>query len=397
MLVNTKRLVQMLDTELLDGLVVTTQENVHYMTGILSVSLTLFPHDGQCYAVIDRDQPDKPFFISSVGEMDQILDGFGNLRGTMTFGKFFRELPEGAVLTGSESQLFNATIHQHAITPLDAIVDTLKALGIHNKRVGIDELGLRSGYFEALKERLPDAEFVKASSMIRWVRCVKTEEEIRRLSAAVRVTEQAILASVAIAREGITEQEMAREFERSLASQGALPRLTCLRFGRNGVGGQVLPDRTPLRQGDTIWFDVGCLYNGYWSDIARVFALGEPCERAIHIYNAMLAGEEHAIQATRAGMTGGELFDLIMETTRQAGVPHYQRHHVGHGIGAEMYEAPVIGPGVDIVIEDGMVLNVETPYYEYGLGALHVEDPFVVRQNGNQLLTSLCRELRIID
>src|SRR5690606_22675585 len=136
-----------------------------------------------------------------------------------------------------------------------------------------------------------------------------------------------------IVRPGVTEYEIAREFERSIVSQGAKPRITLVRIGRNGVSGQVLSDDTPLNPGETIWFDVGCTYMGYWSDIARIFSLGEPSQRMRDFYRAMLVGEDAGIEAARAGMTAGELFDLTVEAVREAGVPHYKRHHVGHGIG----------------------------------------------------------------
>ena len=96
-------------------------------------------------------------------------------------------------------------------------------------------------------------------------------------------------------------------------------------------------------------------------------------------------------------MTGGELFELIMQASRAAGFPEYRRHHVGHGIGLEVYEAPLLAPGNQDVIEAGSVVNIETPYYEFGLGALHVEDPFLVKPDGNhELLTTLGRELHVL-
>jgi Xaa-Pro aminopeptidase len=110
----------------------------------------------------------------------------------------------------------------------------------------------------------------------------------------------------------------------------------------------------------------------------------------------MLVGEQAAIEQARPGMTGGQLFDLTLEATRAAGAPHYRRHHLGHGIGAEVYEQALIAPGNAEIIEEGSVVNIETPYYEYGLGAVHVEDPFVVRASGSELLTSLSRELMVL-
>ncbi len=399
MLINVERLLTMMEKRRLDGLVATTLENVHYFSGVWSISLRMFPHEGQCYAIVTRDRPTEPVVVSSTGEVDQVLDGYPQIRGTVNFGTFYRELPEGVELTAQESRLKAMSVDPvGAAGPLDGLIDALHKMGLADQRVGVDEMGLRAGFFDALGERLPEMDVVPASDLIRWVRRVKTAEEIHRIRAVARITENAILAAVAIAREGVTEEEMAREFLRSIVSQGASPRFNLIRFGRNAVAGQIEPDRTPLKKGDIIWFDVGCVYRGYWSDIARNFCLGEPDPRARQLYRAMLEGEERAIAEARPGMTGGELFDLTMDAVRQAGAEHYRRHHVGHGIGAEVYEQPLLAPGVETKIEAGMVINVETPYYEFGLGALHVEDPFVVGSDGdNVLLTTMGRDLHIID
>lgn len=152
----------------------------------------------------------------------------------------------------------------------------------------------------------------------------------------------------------------------------------------------------PLQSGEAIWFDVGGVVRGYWYDIARVFCVGEPSTKLASYYAAMLAGEQRAIAAARPGMTGGELFDLTVEAVRESGVPHYQRHHVGHGIGVEVYDDVLITPHNDDIIEEGTVVNIETPYYEFGFGAVHVEDPFVVSASGNRLLTTMPRTLGVV-
>lgn len=399
MLVHVERLAQAMDREGLDAIVATTLENVHYFSGIWSVSLQMFPHEGQCYALLTRDRLTEPVVVGPVGEIDQVLDGFPTIRDAVPYGRFYREHPEGVALTEAEVRLKQIAVEQApAPGPLEGLEEALRRHGLVEGRVGVDELGLRAGFWERLADALPRADLRPASELIRWVRRVKTEEEIRRLRIAARITENAILAAAAVFREGVTEDEVAREFQRSVVSQGGWPRFRLIRFGRNAVAGQVEPDRTPLRKGDVVWFDVGCVYQGYWSDIARNVSLGEPSARARQIYQAMLAGEQAAIEAARPGMTGGQLFDLTVEAVRRAGAPHYRRHHVGHGIGAEVYEAPLLAPGVEVPLEAGMVINIETPYYEFGLGALHVEDPFVVGPGGdNRLLTTLTRDLIVVE
>ena len=402
MLVNVNRLQARMDEQGLDGIVATTLPNVHYFAGFWSLALSGFPYEGQCYAVISRDDPTQPIVVSSTVELDQVQDGIAAgfpIKGTINFGTFYREGPfDGVQLSEEEQFLKKISMDRDPLAgPLQGLVAALRQMGLEGKKVGVDELGLRSDVSEGVQEKLPGTEFVKSSALLRWVRKVKTPEEIRRLREVVKMTERAILAATGIARRGVTEYEVAREFERSLVSQGGRPQFSLIRFGRNAVAGQREHSRTELQEGDVIWFDTGAVYNGYWSDIARGFSLGAPGRRAHQIYQAMVAGEESGIAQARVGMTGGELFEITMEATRAAGAPHYRRHHVGHGIGSEVYEAPLLAPGNTDLVEAGSVINIETPYYEFGLGGLHVEDPFVVREDGNhELLTTLPRSLQVL-
>ncbi len=402
MLVNTQRLQDAMDEQGLDGIVAATLPNVHYFAGFWSLALSGFPYEGQCYAVVTRDEPAHPIVVSSTVELDQVQDGLDagfSIKDTVNFGTFYREGPFLDVQLNEDEKFLKSIAMERDPQdgPLQGLVAALEQCGLSDKKVGLDQLGIRNDVLESLPDALPGANFVHASRLLRYVRMVKTPEEIRRLREVVKITERAILAASAIARRGVTEYEVGREFERSIVSQGGRPQFSLIRFGRNAVAGQRNHSRTELQEGDVIWFDTGAMYDGYWSDIARGFSLGEPSKRAAEIYSAMVAGEKEGIARTRAGMTGGELFDVTMEATRAAGAPHYRRHHVGHGIGSEVYEAPLLAPGNSDVIEVGSVINIETPYYEFGLGGLHVEDPFVVREDGDhELLTTLPRELQVL-
>lgn len=389
MLAHVERLKRKMADENLDGLVAATTENVHYLTDIKSVSLHLHPYFGQCYAIITRDAPEKVIFVSSTGEIDQVLDGSANIIEAVNFGVFYREDHTGEALPQREQRLQTLTNNPAQPNGAAALASALKKVGLAGKRVGLDENGFRIGVEAALRKELATTHLVPASASFAWVRRVKTAAEVRRIGRAARITEQAIAAAVSIAQLGVTERELALEFNRSIVSQGARPEFTMIRFGRNSVGGQIKPDRTPLQKGDTIWFDVGCTCDGYWSDIARTFSFGEPSARIVELYRAMAAGEREGIERTRPGMTGADVFHLTVQAVRDNGEPRYRRHHVGHSIGAEVYEQPILNDSSDVVIEPGMVINIETPYYEFGVGAVHVENPFVVSENGaNVLLTS---------
>ena len=81
---------------------------------------------------------------------------------------------------------------------------------------------------------------------------------------------------------------------------------------------------------------------------------------------------------------------------RREGIPHYQRSHVGHGIGLDGYDAPNIAPSNSEVFEEGMVICVETPYYEMGFAGLQVEDTMVITKDGVDSFMLSSTELQIL-
>lgn len=397
MLVNIARLKARLDEDGLDGLVATTASNNLYLTGIENTSLELFPHTAQAYTVITRDDPTRLFYITSTGSLSHILNMPQRPAGVISFGQFYREEIEGSELSADEHYLMQiSSIETRALSPLDGLVHAFEELHLDDKRVGVDERGLLPGYFSQLKERV-SGEMLPASQVFHWIRMVKTEAEIRRIQQAAAMTDHALTAIRGIIRPGVSEYELAREFERSIVSQGGRARATLVRIGSNGSSGNARPGNRRLQMGETVRFDLASTLNGYWADIARIFCLGEPNQRMREIYHAMLIGENAALEQAHAGMTAHELYEATMHAVKSAGVPHYRRHHVGHGIGAEVYDPPLIAPSVDTALEEGMIINIETPYYEYGFAAVHVEDPFLITSDGNQLLTTFNRELTIIE
>jgi Xaa-Pro aminopeptidase len=82
---------------------------------------------------------------------------------------------------------------------------------------------------------------------------------------------------------------------------------------------------------------------------------------------------------------------------REAGVSDYDRHHVGHGLGLDVYDFPVLTSAEEAPIEAGMVVSVELPYYELGYGGLQPEDPVVVTDDGPQILTVTRSRIEVRD
>jgi Xaa-Pro dipeptidase len=393
---NTNRLRTMLRDSHIDGVLVGTMENVRYITGLNSVALEMFPHAGQVFAVFTAAHPQDFIFVSSRCEMDQFLDSAGSIPQPIGYGTFFREPTQDAVALDERDRRLAAAGGDgvNPTTPAIAAAQALRRLGLQAARIGYDEEGVRADVLDQLRHQLPSAQLIPVGGLLRRVRKVKTAAEIQSLTSAAGAAESAIIAALTMAEAGCTEKDLVVALEMELARHGARPRFSLIKIGADAVAGQTRPTDRPLASGDAIWFDIGCTLDGYWADIARTSFFGGPSTaRHESYYQAMRAGVDAAFASAKPGMTGAQLYDLTVEAVRSAGVPHYRRNHVGHGIGVEVYDPVLIRPDSVEELELGTVVNIETPYYEFGFGAVHIEDPFVLSESGNRWLTTLSRDI----
>jgi Xaa-Pro aminopeptidase len=107
-------------------------------------------------------------------------------------------------------------------------------------------------------------------------------------------------------------------------------------------------------------------------------------------------GVQRAYELLKPGLKIAELFDQVVGTVRKEGIPHYNRSHVGHGIGIEGYDPPNIAASNTGVFEENMVVCIETPYYELGFAGLQVEDMILITSGGAESLMSKDGRLRVL-
>lgn len=101
--------------------------------------------------------------------------------------------------------------------------------------------------------------------------------------------------------------------------------------------------------------------------------------------------QQEVVSRVRAGVLPSELFSICIEKVRKAGYPTYNRGMVGHGIGLEVEEFPMISPSNNAPLEVGMVLAIEVPRYIVGIGGFNIEDILMVKKDGNEILSSMDR------
>lgn len=394
-LINEARAQGILREEAIDGLLASCFENVYYTSGLWNENFFVLPRQTQAFVILARDALRVPHIVAGLGEAANIAESVPQAI-VYLYGRFFRAVSTDSPLTALELSVKERVVEGKPFANvIEATVAAIEAAGLGRSTIAYDERGMFPENVAELQRRLAGVRFVPGWNLFRRIRAVKTAEELECLKRALALTEKAIHAAMRVARVGVSEQQMIEEFERTIVSGGAKPLFTQIAFGRRGGHGNVMRRDATLKPGEFIRFDVGCMADGYTSDIARNFGLTEPDRRTRELYQAVLHGQEVAARALRPGVTARAVFEEGVRAIREAGIPHYNRHHIGHGIGLEVYDIPTLMPTDETVIEEGMVLEVETPYYELGYGGLQPEDTVVVTPDGGRFLNSLSRDFEI--
>jgi Xaa-Pro aminopeptidase len=393
-LLNLPRAREVFGTAGVDAMMATTHANVRYLSGFVGFGQRLMPST-QVYALAHLEKLPESTVILPAGELDMWAQ-FPPVEARLApYGRFFVEVQsDGAALSDEISRYRSLVDVDAQSSSLSAITSHLDMLGPKAK-IGLDERGIAATARDALRSRY-GARLIDAAAMFDQVRMVKTPEEVRRLTRATQVIEAAFQRAIAEAREGMSEIEMALVFDSETIRLGCEPVFTVLAFGERSALPNAMPGDRALRSGDIIRFDIGCRTEGYYSDIARTAIFGDATDKQRTYYDAILEGERRAIEDVKAGVLANEIFATAVEATRKAGIPHYRRHHVGHGIGLDVYDLPILNDSTTTELEPGMVLEVETPYYELGFGGLQVEDTILVTEGGHRRLTGSSSELALV-
>jgi Xaa-Pro aminopeptidase len=359
-----------------DAVVLTTPESILYATGFRSVSAAVFT-DYLMAAVVT---PTQVRLIVAASEVAAALDSGVPPEGLLAYGKFFFEGTEVGARFNESHPDFTAAV----TSGLSAVAGGASVLAVEAPaRVGSAWSGLVD-------------EMVDATEWVMSVRAIKLPDEQGLLRQAALIAEQGITAGIASITDGCRERDIARVVASTMAAAGGTPRFVVVTSGHRSALSDAYACERILRPGDLVRFDIGCVYQGYWSDIARTAVVGPPSARQASYYAALRAGVAAEVERVRPGMTAGELFDIAVNTVRGGGLTHYQRHHVGHAIGLSVYERPVITPNATTILQPGMVFCLETPYYELGWGGMMLEDTGVLTDTGFELFTSIDRDLVVV-
>ncbi len=277
--------------------------------------------------------------------------------------------------------------------------------------------------YTRLARMFPETEVVNGTPLIRQARSIKTAMEIEMFRRSGVAHAKAYEQIPAVYRAGMTDRDFSIEIERLMRLEGGLgifrvfgqsmeifmgsvltgdnaAHPSPFDFALGGEGSPELPvgvNGTPLQEGYSVMVDMGGNFNGYMGDMSRVFSIGKLPEEAYAAHQLCIDIQNEVANLAKPGAVCEDLYNTAIAMVKEAGFAdrfmgiHQQARFIGHGIGLEINEMPVIAPRMKQVLEPGMVFALEPKIVLPGIGPVGIENSWVVTAEGVEKLTN-CEE-----
>jgi Xaa-Pro aminopeptidase len=258
----------------------------------------------------------------------------------------------------------------------------VKRLGFESEHVTVDQL-------KTLNEVTEGVEWTPLKETVEKIRIVKGAAEVKALRRSVALNDAAFAHLLEGIEPGMTERDAAWAIESYMRTHGAkqvaFPLIVAA--GSNGALPHAQPGDHVIQEGEPIIIDIGCVVDGYCSDMTRTICLGQPSDKYLEIWGLVLKAQEAALEGIRAGMNGVDADALARDVIDEAGYGEQFGHGLGHGVGLSVHERPRASKLSEDTYRAGMSLTVEPGIYLPGEFGVRIEDLVIIREDGVENLT----------
>jgi Xaa-Pro aminopeptidase len=224
------------------------------------------------------------------------------------------------------------------------------------------------------------------------VRMIKGRCEIYDIKQSVLILRKAFNHLKGHVKTGVTEEGLALEFEVFIRKHGSTGSSfdPIVAFEKNASMPHYRPKNIKLKNNQMVLFDVGCVFKHYRTDMTRIFFHGTPNPTLLRMASLVKQAKDIAVQKCCPGSKIGDLDYAVREFFKKEKVDHLFTHSLGHGIGLQTHESPIIrfdGRDKEAVLQPGMVITIEPGLYLAEAGGVRLEDMILITQNGFENLT----------
>ena len=226
----------------------------------------------------------------------------------------------------------------------------------------------------------------------------KTEEEIKKIKEGQKITDQVFKNILQYIKEGTSEKAIAKKIEDDMISLGGEGKAfdTIVVSGSKTAIPHGKPTDKEIKYGDLVTMDFGVIFDGYCTDMTRTVAVGKIESQGREIYEIVLGAQKEAIKSIKKGLKGKEIDKVGREYINKFGYGKYFTHSLGHGVGLEIHEKPMISNKSEDIIETGNIITIEPGIYVPGKLGVRIEDMILIKDNEIENLTHSDKELIII-
>ena len=238
---------------------------------------------------------------------------------------------------------------------------------------------------------------VETENIIEQQRVIKENIEIEKTKKACEITDNCFTHITKFIKPGMTEKQVASEIEYFFKTNGAegVAFDTIVASGVNSSMPHAVPTDKKIQDGDTITIDMGCKYDGYCSDMTRTIFMGYIPQEIKNIYDLVLKNQLSTLEEYKDGGNIKIISKLVennFEFNKQMLV-----HALGHGVGLDIHEAPIISSKSAQVLKENMVITDEPGIYIPGKFGVRIEDTVLITKNGCITLTNSDKNYVVID
>jgi len=270
----------------------------------------------------------------------------------------------------------------------DDLASVVRRLNI--QRLAYEADGMTHARYLELKHAMKDVCMVRLKQGVAGLRAKKDARERRLIRRAADIAGRALREVLELVKPGAVESEVALRLETRMRELGSeeTPFRTIVASGLRGAMPHGMASDKKIRKGELVTIDFGAVYKGYQSDQTVTVCAGRASRRQREIYQTVREARRMALGKMKPGVPCVEVDAAAREHIESRGYGKYFGHGLGHGVGLETHEAPVLAPRSRDVLQEGMVATVEPGIYIPGWGGVRIEDMVLVTRNGVEILTS---------
>ncbi|MDD5072971.1 MAG: Xaa-Pro peptidase family protein [Candidatus Omnitrophica bacterium] len=231
--------------------------------------------------------------------------------------------------------------------------------------------------------------FLPLEGAVEGLRQVKDAPEIALIRDSIAILENAVLYFESILKPGLSENDLASKTEYFIrAASGEWASFEIIvASGKNSAFPHARPGDRIIKPNDMVLLDLGVSYEGYKSDLTRVFFLGKINTKQKKIYGIVKEAQRRSVKAIKPGAKISEIDGIARGFINAKGFGSGFGHALGHGIGLEVHESPSVSSRNHAKIKPGMVFTIEPAIYLPDWGGIRIEDMVLVTKKGCEVLT----------